>query len=80
VLGSRVAVFGLGVVQSQQELLGQMLIEGYGCDADPEAGQAWIERARCGVGCGAEATGAGGADADRGVRVRPRPGGSQDMG
>jgi TPR repeat protein len=29
-----------------QALLGQMLIEGYGCKADPEKGKEWAERAR----------------------------------
>ncbi|KAK2079463.1 hypothetical protein QBZ16_003155 [Prototheca wickerhamii] len=27
-------------------LLGQMLMEGYGCKADPERGQEWIDKAR----------------------------------
>ena len=32
--------------QKQQALLGQMLIEGYGCSPDPEAAKAWIDKAR----------------------------------
>jgi TPR repeat protein len=33
-------------VQKQQALLGQMLLEGYGCEADPAAAKEWIEKAR----------------------------------
>lgn len=29
-----------------QALVGQMYMEGYGCEADPEQGKQWIERAR----------------------------------
>lgn len=29
-----------------QALLGQMLIEGYGCEADPAKGREWAEKAR----------------------------------
>jgi hypothetical protein len=36
----------LAPMQKQQALLGQMLIEGYGCEADPVQGKEWIERAR----------------------------------
>ena len=32
--------------QKQQALLGQMLLEGYGCEADPVAAKEWIEKAR----------------------------------
>lgn len=32
--------------QKQQALLGQMLIEGYGCEADPLQGREWVEKAR----------------------------------
>lgn len=34
------------VTQKQQALLGQMLIEGYGCEADPLHGREWTEKAR----------------------------------
>lgn len=30
----------------QQALLGQMMIEGYGCKPNPELGREWTERAR----------------------------------
>jgi len=33
-------------VQKAQALVGQMLIEGYGCDPDPSAGLALAEKAR----------------------------------
>ena len=33
-------------MQKQQALLGQMLVEGYGCTADPAAGKDWIDKAR----------------------------------
>lgn len=36
---------GRGDIKAQA-LLGQMLIEGYGCKADPEKGKEWAERAR----------------------------------
>ncbi|KAK9810453.1 hypothetical protein WJX72_010920 [[Myrmecia] bisecta] len=29
-----------------QALLGQMLIDGYGCEADPVAGKEWVDKAR----------------------------------
>lgn len=32
--------------QKAQALLGQMLIEGYGCEADPARGREWAEKAR----------------------------------
>ncbi len=32
--------------QKAQALLGQMLIEGYGCESDPEKGREWAEKAR----------------------------------
>lgn len=32
--------------QKAQALLGQMLIEGYGCEADPVKGREWAEKAR----------------------------------
>lgn len=32
--------------QKQQALLGQMLMEGYGCDRDPVAGREWIDKAK----------------------------------
>lgn len=32
--------------QKQQALLGQMLIEGYGCESDPLQGREWTEKAR----------------------------------
>jgi TPR repeat protein len=32
--------------QKAQALLGQMLIEGYGCEADPDKGREWAEKAR----------------------------------
>ncbi len=34
------------LLQKAQALLGQMLIEGYGCKADPEKGREWVEKAR----------------------------------
>lgn len=34
------------VLQKAQALLGQMLIEGYGCQADPVKGREWAEKAR----------------------------------
>ena len=33
-------------LQKAAALLGQMLMEGYGCKADPERGQEWIDKAR----------------------------------
>ena len=33
-------------MQKAQALLGQMLIEGYGCEADPAKGREWAEKAR----------------------------------
>ena len=33
-------------MQKQQALLGQMLLEGYGCDPDPVAAKEWIDKAR----------------------------------
>lgn len=33
-------------LQKAQALLGQMLIEGYGCEADPARGREWAEKAR----------------------------------
>ena len=33
-------------LQKQQALLGQMLLEGYGCEADPVAAKEWIDKAR----------------------------------
>jgi TPR repeat protein len=30
----------------QQALLGQMLLEGYGCDRDPAAGREWVDKAK----------------------------------
>lgn len=32
--------------QKQQALLGQMLLEGYGCDRDPAAGREWVDKAK----------------------------------
>lgn len=32
--------------QKQQAMLGQMLIEGYGCEADALQGREWTEKAR----------------------------------
>lgn len=34
------------MLQKAQALLGQMLIEGYGCQADPVKGREWAEKAR----------------------------------
>lgn len=34
------------VPQKAQALLGQMLIQGYGCKADPDKGREWVEKAR----------------------------------
>lgn len=34
------------VLQKAQALLGQMLIEGYGCQADPAKGREWADKAR----------------------------------
>ncbi len=33
-------------LQKQQALLGQMLLEGYGCDRDPAAGREWVDKAK----------------------------------
>jgi TPR repeat protein len=35
-----------GLLQKQQALLGQMLLEGYGCDRDPAAGREWVDKAK----------------------------------
>ena len=32
--------------QKQQALLGQMLLEGYGCERDPTAGREWVDKAK----------------------------------
>jgi TPR repeat protein len=32
--------------QKQQALLGQMLLEGYGCERDPAAGREWVDKAK----------------------------------
>lgn len=40
------AGFTLVVLQKAQALLGQMLIEGYGCQADPAKGREWADKAR----------------------------------
>jgi TPR repeat protein len=37
---------GTVALQKAQALLGQMLIEGYGCQADPVKGREWAEKAR----------------------------------
>lgn len=34
------------VPQKQQALLGQMLLEGYGCDRDAAAGKEWADKAK----------------------------------
>jgi len=36
----------LSLLQKAQALLGQMLMEGYGCEADPEKGKKLAEKAR----------------------------------
>jgi TPR repeat protein len=33
-------------MQKQQALLGQMLVEGYGCPKDAAAGKEWADKAR----------------------------------
>ena len=33
-------------VQKQQALLGQMLLEGYGCDVNQSAARMWVDKAR----------------------------------
>lgn len=35
-----------GTLQKAAALLGSMLIEGYGCEANPEKGKEWLEKAR----------------------------------
>ena len=34
------------LLQKQQALLGQMLMEGYGCERDAAAGKEWSDKAR----------------------------------
>ena len=34
------------LLQKQQALIGQMLMEGYGCERDPAAGKEWADKAR----------------------------------
>lgn len=34
------------VLQKQQALLGQMLIEGYGCEENPAAARIWVDKAK----------------------------------
>ncbi len=36
----------LVALQKQQALLGQMLMEGYGCQANPASGRMWSEKAQ----------------------------------
>ena len=36
----------LHLLQKQQALLGQMLMEGYGCERDAAAGKEWSDKAR----------------------------------
>ena len=36
----------LQLLQKQQALLGQMLVEGYGCERDAAAGKEWSDKAR----------------------------------
>ena len=35
-----------GLSQKQQALLGQMLMEGYGCERDAAAGKEWADKSR----------------------------------
>ncbi len=37
---------GSRCMQKQQALLGQMLVEGYGCPKDAAAGKEWADKAR----------------------------------
>ncbi len=44
--GQRTDGIGSWCMQKQQALLGQMLMEGYGCERDPEAGKEWADKAK----------------------------------
>lgn len=40
------ANYNFSVLQKQQALLGQMLLEGYGCDVNQSAARMWVDKAK----------------------------------